>query len=268
MMILVVSFGTSYPDSLDNCIGAVENAIRASFPEDEVRRAFTSQVILRILKKRDNMEIAYVKDALERALSEDIREMVIQPTHLMDGLEYMKLMDVVEEYRQQFERIVVAKPLLMDDSDFDAVASILADKTVMYDDGETAICFMGHGTEAKSNEIYRKLQEKFSEMGRENYYIGTVEAEPSLDEVISLLHGAGIYKKVLLEPLMLVSGDHVHRDMAGDQEHSWKSRLEGEGYDVTCILEGIGQIPEIQQLYAAHTMEAVKRLKNVEEVRE
>lgn len=266
MMILVVSFGTSYPDSLDNAIGAVENAIRASFPEDEVRRAFTSQVILRILKKRDNMEIDYVKDAMERALSEDIREMVIQPTHLMDGLEYMKLMDVVEDYRQQFERIVVAKPLLMDDSDFDAVAAILADKTEMYDDGETAICFMGHGTEAKSNKIYRKLQEKFSEMGRENYYIGTVEAEPSLDEVISLLHGAGTYKKVLLEPLMLVSGDHARHDMAGDQEDSWKRRLESEGYDVTCILEGIGQIPGIQQLYVKHTGEAVKRLKNVEEV--
>lgn len=255
--ILVVSFGTSYNDSREITIGAIESAIAAEFAEYDVRRAFTSQIIIDILEDRDKLEIDNVVEALDRAVEDGIKELVVQPTHLMNGHEYDDLTKELSGYVDKFNKIILAEPLLMSDADFDAVVKAITEKTTSYDDGETAICFMGHGTEAASNGVYAKLQEKLTESGYENYYVGTVEAAPTLEDVSAALKAKGTYKKVVLEPLMVVAGDHANNDMTGAEEDSWKSILEKEGYQVECVLEGLGQIPAIQDIYVAHTQAAI-----------
>lgn len=258
--ILVVSFGTSYNDSRDITIGAIENAITDAFPEYEVRRAFTSQIIIDKLKDRDGLEIDNVEEALDRAVADGITTLVVQPTHLMNGYEYTDLADALKDYEGKFEQIALAEPLLTSDADFEAVVSAITEHTASYDDGETAICFMGHGTEADSNAVYAKLQEKITAAGFENYFIGTVEAEPTLDDVLAAVKEKGTYTKVVLEPLMVVAGDHANNDMAGDEEDSWKSVFESEGFEVECILEGLGQNEAIRQIYVDHTKAAVDSL--------
>lgn len=255
--ILVVSFGTSYNDSRDVTIGAVEEAIGEAYPEYEVRRAFTSQIIIDILKERDNLEIDNVTEALDRAVEDGVKELIVQPTHLMNGFEYNDLAAELTAYLDKFDKIILSEPLLKSEADLEAVVAAITEKTASYDNGETAICFMGHGTEAESNGVYALLQDKLTAGGYENYYVGTVEAEPSLDDVLSALKEKGGYKKVVLEPLMVVAGDHANNDMAGAEADSWKSVLEQEGYEVECILEGLGQIEAIQEVYVAHLQSAM-----------
>lgn len=256
-VILVVSFGTSYNESRDLTIGAIENAIADEFPEYEVRRAFTSQIIIDKLAERDGLVIDNVEEALDRAVADGVTTLVVQPTHLMNGYEYTDLADALEDYEAQFETVVLAEPLLTSDADFEAVADAITSRTADYDDGETAICFMGHGTEADSNVVYPQLQDILTENGYDNYFIGTVEAEPSLDDVLTTVGENDDYSKVVLMPLMVVSGDHATNDMAGDEDDSWKSCFEAEGYDVECILEGLGQNEDIQQIYVSHTQDAI-----------
>lgn len=257
--ILVVSFGTSYNDSRDLTIGAIEGAIEKAFPDYDVRRAFTSQIIIDKLEERDGLEIDNVEEALDRAVEDGVKTLVVQPTHLMDGLEYNDVVDEIAEYADQFEKVVVGEPLLTSDEDFKNVAKAITEATAEYDNGENAICFMGHGTEAESNEIYAKLQDVLTEEGYENYFIGTVEAEPTLEDVLNQVK-EGEYKKVVLEPLMVVAGDHANNDMAGDEEGSWKSEFESEGYEVECLIKGLGEIDAIQQMYVAHTQSAIDSL--------
>lgn len=255
-VILVVSFGTSYNDSRDVTIGAIETAIAEAFPEYETRRAFTSQIIIDKLKERDGLEIDNVEEALDRAVSDGVKELIVQPTHLMDGYEYTDLAKALTDYVDRFDKIILSKPLLSDEADFDAIMSAITEKTASYDDGETAICFMGHGTEADSNGVYEKLARKLWDNGYENYYIGTVEAQPSLDDVLASMEGKG-YRRVVLEPLMVVAGDHANNDMAGDEEGSWKTILTQKGYEVECVMEGLGQIPAVRDRYVEHVKTAV-----------
>lgn len=257
--ILVVSFGTSYNDSRDVTIGAIENAIADAFPEFEVRRAFTSQIIIDKLEERDGLDIDNVTEALDRAVEDGVKTLVVQPTHLMNGLEYTDLSNELAEYADQFDKVVMGEPLLTSDEDFESVITAITDYTKDYDDGETAICFMGHGTEAESNGVYAKLQEMLTEGGHENYYVGTVEATPTLEDVLAKV-GEGEYKKAVLEPLMVVAGDHANNDMAGDEEGSWKSEFEAAGYETECVLHGLGEIEGIQQIYVAHTQAAIDSL--------
>ena len=254
--ILVVSFGTSYIDNLKKTIGAVECAIDMAFPEYGVYRAFTSQRIIDKLKKAENLSIDNVKEALDRAESDGIRELIVQPTHLMNGFEYMDMKAEVEANKNRFSSISLGKPLLADETDIDAVIEVLADVMKEYDDGKTAICLMGHGTEADSNIIYSKMQERFKSIGYENYYIGTVVANPFIKVVIARLNAKGSYRKAVLHPLMVVAGDHANNDMAGDDDDSWKSQLERAGYEVECILRGLGQMEAIHKIYAEHVMNA------------
>lgn len=257
--LMVVSFGTSYNDSRRLTVGAIEEAIEKAFPDYSVRRGFTSQIIIDHVKSRDNVIIDNVGEALERAVDNSVKTLVIQPTHLMNGLEYADLVKEVAEYSDAFEKVAVGEPLLTSDEDFKAVAEAITKATAEYDDGETAICFMGHGTEAESNQIYAKMQEVLTAGGYENYFVGTVEAAPDLEDVLAAVQ-AGEYKKVVLQPLMIVAGDHANNDMAGDEEDSWKTVFESAGYEVTCILRGLGELKEIQQLFVEHAQAAVDSL--------
>ncbi len=257
--ILVVSFGTSYESSRELTIGAIENAIAEAYPDYTVCRAFTSQTIIDKLKEQDNIEIDNVEEALERAIENGVKTLIIQPTHFMSGYEYTDLSDILAEYADAFDQIALGAPLLTSDEDFKAVEAAITEVTAEYDDGNTAIVFMGHGTEADSNGVYSQMQELLTADGYENYYVGTVEATPSLDDVIEALKDKG-YTRVVLRPFMVVAGDHANNDMAGDEEDSWKTILTNEGYDVECVLEGLGQVEAIQQIYVAHTQDAIDSL--------
>ena len=184
--LLVVSFGTSFNDNRRFTVGAIENAMEKAFPDYSVRRGFTSQIIIDHVKSRDNVTIDNVGEALGRAADNGVKNFVIQPTHLMNGLEYNDLVNEVAEYSDAFEKVAVGEPLLTSDDDFKAVMKAITEATAEYDDGETAICFMGHGTEAESNQVYAKMQDMLKEAGHENYYIGTVEAAPTVEDVLEI----------------------------------------------------------------------------------
>ena len=257
--LLVASFGTSFNDNRRLTIGAIENAMEKAFPDYSVRRGFTAQIIIDHVERRDGIHIDNMDEALDRAINNGVKTLVVQPTHLMNGLEYEELTGQLAEYADSFEQIAVGEPLLTSDDDFNRVMKAIVEATAEYDDGETAICFMGHGTEAASNEVYGKMQDLLKANGYDNYYVGTVEAEPSLEDVLTAVQ-AGDYKKVVLEPLMIVAGDHANNDMAGDEEGSWKTEFENAGYEVTCILRGLGELPEIQQILVEHAQKAIDSL--------
>lgn len=257
--LLVVSFGTSYNDSRRLTVGAIEEAIEKAFPDYSVRRGFTSQIIIDHIKSRDHVSIDNVGEALGRAADNGVKNLVIQPTHLMNGLEYHDLINEAAEYSDAFEKVAVGEPLLTSDEDFKTVIKAITEETAEYDDGETAICFMGHGTEAESNQVYAKMQEMLKEAGYENYYIGTVEAAPTVDDVLAAVQ-AGNYKKVVLQPLMIVAGDHANNDMAGEEDGSWKTIFEKAGYEVTCLLKGLGEMDTVRQLFVEHAQAAMDSL--------
>lgn len=258
--LLVVSFGTSYNDSRRLTIGAIEKALDAEFGgEYSVRRGFTSQIIIDHIKRRDNVVIDNVKEALDRAVRNGVKKLVIQPTHLMNGLEYNDVVEEAADYAEQMN-ISIGKPLLTSGEDYDGVIKAITEATEKYDADKTAVCFMGHGTEAESNAVYAKMQQKLRAAGYTNYFIGTVEATPSVEDVLALVK-AGDYEKVVLRPLMIVAGDHANNDMAGDGEDSWKSVFEAAGYEVACVVEGLGQLEAIQQLFVGHVQAAIDSLR-------
>ena len=259
--ILVVSFGTSYSNSRHVTIGAIEDAIREAYPDYQVRRAFTAQIIIDKLKKEENIEIDNVKQALDRAVANGVKTLVVQPTHLMNGLEYNDLKKELDKYKDKFDKIALGKPLLTSDEDFKQVIAAITNDTKEYLDGETAICFMGHGTEADSNKVYATLQEKLKAAGYNDYFVGTVEAKPSVDDLIAQVKESGKYKRVILQPLMVVAGDHANNDMAGDGEDSWVSKFKAAGFEVKPVLRGLGQNCDIQKIYLDHIKAAIDSLK-------
>lgn len=248
---LVVSFGTSYNDNRDLSIGSVEKAIQDAYPDYEVRRAFTSQIIIDKLKERDGLEIDNVTQAMDRLAADGVKEVVIQPTHVMSGFEYDDVVKEVTPYQDKFDSLKVGKALLIEDADYEELSSVIAEDTKEYDTPETAVVFMGHGTEHEANATYAKLQETITAAGHANYFIGTVEATPSLDDVLALVKASGA-KKVVLLPLMIVAGDHANNDMAGDEDDSWKTAFQNAGFEVECVLKGLGQYPGIQKMFVDH----------------
>ena len=277
--LLVVSFGTSFNDSRVADIKGIEDALQAANPDWSVRRAFTAQIIINHIQARDDEHIDNMDQALERAVNNGVKNLVIQPTHLMHGAEYDELMDAVDAYKDKFESVKVAEPLLGevgDDADTvnddkKAVAEAITSEAVAtanYDsldaakeDG-VAFVFMGHGTSHTAKVSYSQMQAQMKELGYENVFIGTVEGEPeetACEEVIKAVSAAG-YKKVILRPLMVVAGDHANNDMAGDDDDSWKSQFEASGkFDsVDTQIEGLGRIKAVQDIYVAHTKAALE----------
>lgn len=276
--LLVVSFGTSFNDSRAKDIGGIEKALQEAFAGWSVRRAFTSQIIINHVEARDGECIDNVEQSLARAVNNGVQNLVIQPTHLMHGAEYDELVETVDKYQDKFKTIQVAEPLLGEvgadgtvvNQDKEAVAKAITDTAVKaadYDsldqaeqDG-TAFVFMGHGTSHQAAVTYDQMQSQMQALKYVNVYIGTVEGKPedtSCESVIQKVRDAG-YKKVVLRPLMVVAGDHANNDMAGDDAESWKSQFQAaNAFDsVTSQIAGLGEIPEVQQIYVSHAREAV-----------
>ena len=277
--ILAVSFGTSFNDSRVADIKGIEDALQEANPDWSVRRAFTAQIIINHVQARDGEKIDNVDQALERAVDNGVKNLVVQPTHLMRGAEYDELVEAVENYKDKFETVKIAEPLLGEvgadadavNSDKEAVAKALTAEAVKdagYDsldaakeDG-TAFVFMGHGTSHTAKVSYSQMQTQMKDLGYDNVFIGTVEGEPeetSCESVIDAVEKAG-YKKVVLRPLMVVAGDHANNDMAGDDDDSWLSMFKASGkFDsVDKQITGLGEIKDIQQIYVDHTAEAMK----------
>ena len=260
--ILVISFGTSYNYSRYASIGGIERAVAAAFPDWSVRRAFTANIIIDHVKNRDGVVIDDVDEGLQRAVDNGVRDLIVCPTHLMEGYEYEDIIAAVAEYADEFENVAVTEPLFgyNDETDYAQVAPILANLMENYNDGETALVYMGHGTEADSDKDYGELQQALTDGGFKNIYITTVESEEwNTERVLNEIEGKG-YKKVVLHPLMVVAGDHAHNDMASDEPDSLRTQFEDAGYEVDCILDGLGQVPEIQQIYVAHVQEALDQI--------
>ena len=279
--LLVVSFGTSFNDSRVADIKGIEDALQEAYPDWSVRRAFTAQIIINHVQARDGEKIDNMQQAMDRAVANGVKNLVVQPTHLMHGAEYDEMMEMVDSYRDKFESVAIAEPLLGEvgsdatviNADKEAVAKAItaeAVKTAGFDsldaaaeDG-TAFVFMGHGTSHTAKVSYTQMQSQMEALGYKNVFIGTVEGEPeetACENVIEAVKAAG-YTKVVLRPLMVVAGDHANNDMAGDDEDSWKSQFEasGEFDSVDCQIAGLGEVADIQQLYVAHTRAAVDSL--------
>ena len=279
--ILVVSFGTSYNDSRVEDIKSIEDAIAAAFPDWSVRRAFTAQIIINHVQARDGEFIDNMEQAMDRAVANGVKQLVVQPTHLMHGAEYDEMMDVLASYEDRFESITVAEPLLGEvgsdatviNADKEAVAQAVV-AAAAADAGfadaaeaaaqKTAFVLMGHGTAHVAKVTYSQMQTQMQTLGYENVFIGTVEGEPeetSCEAVIDAVKAAG-YTKVVLRPLMVVAGDHANNDMAGAEEDSWKSMFEAAGcFDsVTAQIAGLGSIEAVQNLYVAHTKAVIDTL--------
>ena len=279
--LLVVSFGTSFNDSRVKDIKGVEDALQAAYPDWSVRRAFTAQIIINHVQARDGEKIDNMQQAMDRAVANGVKNLVVQPTHLMHGAEYDEMMEMIDNYRDKFESVAVAEPLLGEvgadatviNEDKEAVAKAVTAEAVAtagYDSVEaaakdgTAFVFMGHGTSHTAKVSYSQMQTVMQTLGYDNVFIGTVEGEPestSCENVIEAVKAAG-YTKVVLRPLMVVAGDHANNDMAGADEDSWLSQFEASGaFDsVDCQIAGLGGVADVEQLYIAHTKAAIDSL--------
>lgn len=279
--ILVVSFGTSYNDSRAEDIKGIEDALQEAYPDWSVRRAFTAQIIINHVQARDGEVIDNMKQALDRAVENGVKNLVVQPTHLMHGAEYDEMTETLDEYQDKFESVAVAEPMLGDvgddatviNADKETVAQAVVDAAVAeagFDsmdaaaEAGTAFVFLGHGTSHTAKVSYSQMQTQMEKLGFTNAFIGTVEGEPedtTCEAVIDKVKEAG-YNKVVLRPLMVVAGDHASNDMAGSEDDSWKSMMEASGAfeTVDTQISGLGRIDAVKQLYVDHTKTAIDSL--------
>ena len=277
--LLVVSFGTSYNDSRVNDIKSIEDALQEAYPDWSVRRAFTAQIIINHIQARDGEKIDNMTQALERAVANGVKNLVVQPTHLMHGAEYDEMCGAIDEYRDQFESVSIAEPLLGEvgsdatviNADKEAVAKAVAaaaveasgfDSLEAAKEAGAAFVLLGHGTAHVAKVSYSQMSTQMQQLGYENVFIGTVEGEPEETACESVIEEvrAGGYTTVILRPLMVVAGDHANNDMAGSDDDSWKPMFEDTGLTVNCQIAGLGGIADIQALYIAHTQAAIDSL--------
>ena len=274
--LLVVSFGTSFNDSRVADIKSIEDALQAANPDWSVRRAFTAQIIINHIQARDGEKIDNMEQALERAVANGVKQLVVQPTHLMHGAEYDEMCAAIDKVRDKFESVEIAEPMLGEvgndatviNADKEAVAKAVVaaalsesgyESTAAAKEAGVAYVLMGHGTAHVAKVTYSQMATQMDKLGYENVFIGTVEGEPedtSCEAVIAAVKEAG-YTTVVLRPLMVVAGDHANNDMAGADEDSWKTMFEAAGFTVNCQISGLGRIADVQALYVAHTKAAI-----------
>ena len=274
--LLVVSFGTSFNDSRVADIKSIEDALQAANPDWSVRRAFTAQIIINHIQARDGEKIDNMEQALERAVANGVKQLVVQPTHLMHGAEYDEMCAAIDKVRDKFESVEIAEPMLGEvgsdatviNTDKEAVAKAVVaaalsesgyESTAAAKEAGVAYVLMGHGTAHVAKVTYSQMATQMDKLGYENVFIGTVEGEPedtSCEAVIAAVKEAG-YTTVVLRPLMVVAGDHANNDMAGADEDSWKTMFEAAGFTVNCQISGLGRIADVQALYVAHTKAAI-----------
>jgi sirohydrochlorin cobaltochelatase len=255
-VILVVSFGTSYNDNREKTIGAIEEEISRAYPDYIIKRAFTSRMIINKLKKRDGIQVDNVDEALCRLVLEGYGTVIIQPTHVMNGFEYEEMMSLIEPYKGSFGNLRIGTPLLTSAEDYTTLTeAVVAEVPEVNEDG-TAVILIGHGTDHFANSAYAALDYRIKDMGYHNVFIGTVENYPDLDTVKKQI-AAHKVKKIILYPLMIVAGDHANNDMAGDEEDSWKSVFEKEGYEVECNLKGLGEYEGIRRMFVERVDAAI-----------
>ena len=274
--LLVVSFGTSFNDSRVADIKSIEDALQEANPDWSVRRAFTAQIIINHIQARDGEKIDNMEQALERAVANGVKQLVVQPTHLMHGAEYDEMCAAIDKVRDKFESVEIAEPMLGEvgsdaaviNADKEAVAKAVVaaalsesgyESTAAAKEAGVAYVLMGHGTAHVAKVTYSQMATQMDKLGYENVFIGTVEGEPedtSCEAVIAAVKEAG-YTTVVLRPLMVVAGDHANNDMAGADEDSWKTMFEAAGFTVNCQISGLGRIADVQALYVAHTKAAI-----------
>ena len=284
--LLVVSFGTSFNDSRAEDVKGIEDALAEAYPDWSVRRAFTAQIIINHVEARDDEVIDNMQQALDRAVENGVKNLVVQPTHLMHGAEYDEMTEAINGYKDKFESVAIAEPMLGEvgddatviNDDKKAVAQAITDeacKEAGFDsmdaaaEAGTAFVFMGHGTSHTANITYDQMQTQMENLGLKNAFIGTVEGKPedtACDKVIEKVKEAG-YKNVVLRPLMVVAGDHANNDMAGDDEDSWKSQFVASGNfeNVDTQIAGLGRIEAVEQLYVDHTKAAIDSIGSTDE---
>ena len=234
--VLVTSFGTSHKDTREKCLDSIENKVKAKYGSERVERAYTSGVIRQIVKKKEGIHIFDQNEGLEALKNKGYDEIVTMSLHILDGIEYAKLND---KYGK------ISKPLLVNDEDFQKVVT---DEEFNSTEGNDAIVFMGHGSESAADSTYQRLQEEYLKAGKDNIFIATVEGQVTIEDVIQKLKGRG-FSKILLKPFMIVAGDHAKNDMASDEEDSWKTILQNEGYEVTPVLKGMGEYKFIRNMF-------------------
>lgn len=253
--ILVVSFGTSINEAREKTIDKIEDDFRQAFPDYSIYRAWTSKMIIRKILKRDGVRIMTVTDAVEQMIADGIQELIVQPTHILNGIENDIMISEVNSFAEHFESIRFGNPLLSSTRDNLAVISAIKDEYPEIPNNE-ALVFMGHGTVHFTNTVYAALDFTLKDYWHKNIFMGTVEAYPSLDTMLKLVHNLNP-ARVHLAPFMIVAGDHALNDMAGDEEDSWKNIFQKEGYEVFCHIKGIGEYPSIRKIFIDHAQDAI-----------
>lgn len=248
--ILVVSFGTSHSDTRQKTIDQIEIDIQKEYPEYVIYRAFTSKMIIKILKNRDGIHTFTVSEAMEQMKRDGVEDVIVQPTHILNGIENDIMIQEVILYKEEFNSILFGVPLLSETKDYWSAIKAFVKRLPAIAENEAIVC-MGHGTEHYTNATYAALDYMFKAYGYDNIYVATVEAYPSLEDIMEQLK-ENKYKKIILIPFMIVSGDHAKNDMAGDEDDSWRVILENEGFEVSCILEGLGENPDIRRIFVEH----------------
>ncbi|MEI3199292.1 MAG: sirohydrochlorin cobaltochelatase [Lachnospiraceae bacterium] len=253
--ILAVSFGTSHADTREKTIDRIEEDIQKAYPDDKVYRAWTSKMIIKKIWNRDGVKIFNVKEAMEQMKADGIKNVLVQPTHVINGIENDLMQEDVKAYADAFESISFGTPLLTTEEDNIRVAKAVAED--LQPRKENALVLMGHGTSHYANSVYAALDYRFKDMGYDNIFLGTVEAYPSLVSLMKQVH-AYHPKKVILAPFMIVAGDHAKNDLSSEEEDSWRSQFEKEGFQVECLLKGLGENETIRQIFIDHIEEARK----------
>ena len=276
-LLLAVSFGTSFADTREKTIGAIERRLEERFPDCTVLRCFTSRMIRKKLLERDGLEIYSPDQAMRKAQEKGIRELIVQPLYLMHGFEHRRLMEAVREAAPSFDKLAVGKPLLSDDTDFSTMADAIL-RNLSAPEPDTAVVLMGHGNEKKTrhipentkaeimsardiqdNAVFAGLQQSLRKAGADNYFVATVEGEPEIGDILPVIKERG-FRKVILAPFMVVAGDHARNDLAGEDEDSWKNIFTRSGFQVETVLRGIGEWEEVQDLFAAHAAQCMEEM--------